>query len=201
MTSNGIAEDKKNEFYNMFVSKPESYEQMRNCEDIVDALSINPQITKLTMFMDAYLGNTYKTLSDLFFSNKNQAYIPTGTCPPFYKKLFLTVNGKILSCEKIGQDTLLGYVDSHGVSLNINEINSLYSKLYEDVISKCRKCSRWKNCGVCIYHLPKDKDGKIRCPYICGTKEISNYFSEYISILENTPELYEQIVNGIMVAD
>ena len=37
-------------------------------------------------------------------------YIPTGTCRPFERKLFLTVRGKILPCEKIGQEHAIGYL-------------------------------------------------------------------------------------------
>ena len=35
---------------------------------------------------------------------------PTVTCRPFERKLFLTVRGKILPCEKIGQEHAIGSV-------------------------------------------------------------------------------------------
>lgn len=54
-----------------------------------------------------YGGNRYATYLDLFDTGWEDRYIPTGTCRPFERKLFLTVRGKILPCEKIDKNMLL----------------------------------------------------------------------------------------------
>ena len=200
LNSNGIVEEKKKEFYGMFTGKSASYRQFRDCEEtVIEEINIDPQIMQLNTFMEAYSGNTFKTVPDLFFSKTSQTYLPTGTCPPFYKKLFLTVNGKILPCEKIGQDIPLGYVDKNGVHLDADNVKLIYKNLYGYIIDTCKKCLRWKDCGICIYNLPKDKKGRFSCPYSYKTKELNHYFSEQISMLEDHPELYEQITKEIMV--
>lgn len=38
----------------------------------------------------------------------NLKTIPTGTCIPLVKRMFVTVTGKILPCERIGQQFALG---------------------------------------------------------------------------------------------
>jgi uncharacterized protein len=201
LNSNGIIEDRKKDFYNMFTSKTESYKQLLNCEEYItdDELYIDPQIIRLNNFIEIYSGNTYKTMPDLFFSKENQAYLPTNTCPPFYKKIFLTVNGKIFPCERIGQNFPLGYIDQCGVKLDIKSINTLYTKLYGNILDKCKKCLMWKNCGICIFHLPKGKSGNVKCPYFYGSKEMNDYFSEHLTKLEQKPELYEEITKKIII--
>ena len=41
---------------------------------------------------------------------KEEEFLPTGTCIPFSRKLFVTVNGKILPCERIGHNNFLGSI-------------------------------------------------------------------------------------------
>ena len=47
-----------------------------------------------------YGGNRYATYLDLFDTGWEDRYIPTGTCRPFERKLFLTVRGKNSSMRK-----------------------------------------------------------------------------------------------------
>jgi len=201
LNTNGITDNKIDEFYSMFINKTDSLNQSLNCENLLidDMINTNPEILQLNSFIEAYSGNTYRTMPDLFFAANNQRDLPTNTCPPFYKKIFLTVQGKILPCEKIGQKFPLGYVKDGYVNVDINYIKDFYAKLYTDIVEQCKKCFLWKNCNNCIYFLPRDKKGKVTCPYFLGPQKISEYFSKYLSILENKPELYEQIVNEIML--
>lgn len=200
LSSNGIAQDKIHEFSEMFLSTSDSLKQSLNCEDVIDDLiNINPDTLLLSNFFDAFTGNTFRTMADLFYSAKNLTYIPTSTCPPFYKKIFLTVNGKILPCEKIGQKISLGKVVNGEVDINFEEINNIYAQLYKSVVDQCKECLLWKNCGSCIFLFNNNSNGKMHCPRFYGKKKMKKYFSDFISYFEEDPNICNQIINEIKI--
>lgn len=169
LNRNGIAEDKKEEFNRMFHSKEDSIKQAVNCgSSYLKEIADDSHIVQLDIFMQSYFGNTYKTIPDLFFQDKDIKYFPTSTCVPFSKKIFLTVQGKILPCEKVGQQYPLGYVRDGKINLDSKEVKQLYLKLYTPIVDKCKKCLLWKNCEICVFYLPKDEEGQTVCPYYLG---------------------------------
>jgi uncharacterized protein len=201
LNSNGVSEEKEKDFFEMFVDSEKSLNQLKNCEDVIteDVFELDRQTKLFNNFIESYSGNTYKTIPDLFFAKGNLRFVPTNTCPPFYKKIFLTVNNKLLSCEKIGQNYPLGYIENGKVHLDMNEIKDFYSNLFNDIIDKCRNCLLWKDCKICIYILKRDENNKLTCPLFFGEKEMNNYFSEHLSMLESDPELYERIIKEIVI--
>ena len=49
---------------------------------------------------------------------------------PFFKKMFVTADNKLLTCERISLHHVLGTVDNE-VHLNFGEIASIYNSYYE----------------------------------------------------------------------
>ena len=200
LNRNGIAEDKKEEFNRMFHSKEDSIKQAVNCgSSYLKEIADDSHIVQLDIFMQSYFGNTYKTIPDLFFQDKDIKYFPTSTCVPFSKKIFLTVQGKILPCEKVGQQYPLGYVRDGKINLDSKEVKQLYLKLYTPIVDKCKKCLLWKNCEICVFYLPKDEEGQTVCPYYLGNEDVNRYFSTYIYALEKHPDLLDRIENEILI--
>ena len=200
LNRNGIAEDKKEEFNRMFHSKEDSIKQAVNCgSSYLKEIADDSHIVQLDIFMQSYFGNTYKTIPDLFYQDKDIKYFPTSTCVPFSKKIFLTVQGKILPCEKVGQQYPLGYVRDGKINLDSKEVKQLYLKLYTPIVDKCKKCLLWKNCEICVFYLPKDEEGQTVCPYYLGNEDVNRYFSTYIYALEKHPDLLDRIENEILI--
>lgn len=200
LTTNGINKDLKEQFNRMFINRLESLQQAINCEEVRENYGEISSDRMLTSnFLDAFLGNTYKTLADLFYDKENQSYMPTSTCPPFYKKLFLTVNGRILPCEKIGQKISLGWVKEGKVSLNSTIIQDLYETLFKKIAKQCKQCLLWKNCSSCIFFFEDNANEQFYCTSFLGKNKASSYFSSYISYLEKEPEMYEEIINHFLV--
>lgn len=56
--------------------------------------------------------------------------LPTGTCIPFSKRLFVDHNGGIHPCEKVCRDKPLGYVDTN-VCLSFEKIADDYNQLLQ----------------------------------------------------------------------
>lgn len=200
LNTNEITEDKREEFRSMFIDKFDSFDNALNCGKMPAELSTtSPKVLMLNSFLDAFTDNTYHSYYELFTSTNKCQYMPTGTCSPFSRKLFLTVNGKILPCEKIGQYIALGYVRDEKVEIDFEEISEFYKKKYEQLIYKCSDCLQWKNCGLCIYYM-KEKDGKLFCPAFRSRKAAANaYFSEFISLMENDNSLYKKAMNDITI--
>lgn len=199
LSTNEIADEKRDEFWEMFNDKLESFKQACGNKDLQDKLSFAPAELELNTALDAFTDNTYTSYRDLFRSADKEAYIPTGTCPPFQRKLFLTVNGKILPCEKVGQYVPLGYVRDGKVALDLEQIIDFYHQKYEQLITRCSQCFQWKHCGLCIYYM-KEINGKLKCPgFQSKTEAAKVYCSSFLSYLEAHPQAYGKVMNELLI--
>ena len=77
-----------------------------------------------------YSGFRYLDYTNLLFERPDITPVPTGTCLPFSRKMFVTVNGKILPCERIGQQFALGIVSEESVNLDLQAIANKYNAYY-----------------------------------------------------------------------
>lgn len=188
-----------NEFNKMFKNKTYNNDIEDSCNEMkTDLLLSDPSVTMLNYFIDAFTSNTYNTYSDLFTIENDKMFIPTGTCQPFNRKIFLTVNGKILPCERVGQEMPIGSVSNGIVDINYEFVNSVYSAMYKDIIAQCRKCLIWKNCTYCIFYIKK-KENKRVCDRFIPKAMKSNYCSYYLSLVEDLPNIYNQIIKEITI--
>ena len=132
LNTNGIIPERIDEFIQMFNDKAESFKiaiahdskikDVFNMED-TDSISYHAAIMN-------YSGNRYSTYVDMFDTEQNGKYIPTGTCRPFERKLFLTVNGKVLPCEKIGQENVMARLSNGKLNLDCNAIAKYLSLIH-----------------------------------------------------------------------
>lgn len=202
LSTNGIAKDKHEEFSKMYSDKRDGFESfVKNCGMLKEDIQLaSPQILILHNFLDAFVDGMYHRYTDLFVQIEDSYFIPTGTCSPFSRKIFLTVNGKLFPCEKIGQTVPLGYVSQGEVHLDIENIMDFYHRKFKFIKTYCEVCARWRNCGLCIYFL-EEKDGNPECPsYSPINKNISSHLSEYISLLEEKPELYNKVLMDLKIS-
>lgn len=158
---------------------------------------IDPNVIIYNGFIDTFCGNTFKYFVELFQPEIN-TFIPTGTCPPFGKKVFLTVNGKVFPCEKIGNSFPLGQVTEDAVEIDFTKICDLYAGFYSKIIDCCKQCIIWNNCGQCIYTF-EEENNQAKCPIFWAKKEAGSYYSRFLSYAEENPDLYQKIFNEIMV--
>lgn len=202
LSTNGIAKEKHEEFIRMYSDKRKGFEAFsQNCETVKDDIQlVSPQMLLVHNFLDAFVDGMYHRYTDLFVQIEDSYFFPTGTCSPFSRKIFLTVNGKLLPCEKIGQITSLGSVSQGEVHLKIEEIVEVYRKKFELLKGYCETCARWRNCGLCVF-LTEVVEGKTKCPlYSTINKNLGSHLSEYISLLEKTPELYNKVLMDLKIS-
>lgn len=199
LATSGIKEDKQKEFITMFHNQEESYKEAGNCIDLKGTLSQSPEISMATFFINAYCTQTFKKYTDLFLSEKDKTYIPTGTCSPLKRKLFLTVNGKLLACERIGQKYPLGGIYNGKVILNFEYISTFYKNLFEKIIPLCKNCAINKGCGMCIFHHNSLEEEKIHCKAYIPKQKLTSVFSEYLFYFENKRESFNKVINETFI--
>lgn len=199
LNTNGIADEKKEEFQAMFMDKSKSFKNVVNCEPLRNESYIYPDNLHLNSFLSAFTKSTYRSYGDLFLDVDDCEYIPTGTCTPFDRKIFLTVNGKLLPCEKIGQEKPVGYLQDGRVVIDFDKIIAYYGDRYRQLIAQCKVCYQPKNCSCCIYQM-EEKNGKIVCSGFRPKKLVERkQFAYFLSMLENEPKVYNKILSEITI--
>jgi uncharacterized protein len=194
----GIRPDKMEFFQKTYRNSRESLHQSENYEAIEQDMFLKSgTYQSLTSFLHKYSGHVYYDYSELLAGQKKKT-IPTGTCIPFGKKMFVTVNGKILPCEKIGQQFALGKVSETGVELNLLAIADKYNAYYSKLERQCSKCYQYNSCMQCVFNLD-NLDTKPVCYGFMDKQTFDAYKDRQIDFLRKHPEAYYRIMEEVTV--
>ena len=83
----------------------------------------NPNFERVARYILMHSPYAYMDYNELLFnSQQERKELPTGTCLPFTKKIFVTVSGKIMPCEKISYKYQLGTIKDQKVSALITKV-------------------------------------------------------------------------------
>lgn len=128
-----------------------------------EIVSKNFLITGRVRFLHNNLFFIYNDYLDIISDLKSNFIFPTSTCTPFSKKIFITTNGKILPCEKIGHNYCLGNLNNGEISIEFGEIadkyNNLFQKMYNHFCSSCRMVNNCQTCALQSEQTCKVKGG------------------------------------------
>ena len=194
----GIRVDKQGEFMQTYRNASESLRQAEHYEEIERDLFINTgSYQSASLFLHQYSGYVFKDYTDLLYEKKHTT-IPTGTCSPFSKKMFVTVNGKILPCERIGHHFALGEITDTEIRLDFEAIADKINTYYAKMERLCNKCKNTNSCIQCIYNLP-DIEKKPVCNGYMDESAFRNYYNEQMGFLKKNPEAYKKIMEEILV--
>jgi uncharacterized protein len=196
LNTSGIKSDKFDEFKKTFRNKMESLMASGHCEKISEELFLSdPRTHELLLFLFQYSGNYFKDYNSLFIDEENFTVTPTGTCTPFGKKMFVTVNGKILQCEKIDHSFALGSISEESVLLDLDSVVHKYNSYLEKMEAQCKLCKRKKSCTQCLYFIPGiDKSKAPVCPGYTGDAAFKYYAVSCMDYLKDHPYLYAKIM-------
>ena len=131
LNSSHVRPEKKSEFDKLFKDKYDNiYRSTSKASNLSETLFLqDPRTRSLLTFLREQSGNIFDDYEDLLKDPENCNVCPTGTCSPFSRKMFLTVHGKILQCEKIDHNYALGHVsEENEVILDIDKIAKRISK-------------------------------------------------------------------------
>lgn len=195
----GIRPDKISLFRNTYRNAKESLHQSENYEEIEQTMFLKSVTYQtVTAFIHQYSGFVFRNYTDLLFG-KPKKTIPTGTCIPFSRRMFVTSNGKILPCERIGQQFALGKITSEfGVELNPDAIADIYNAYYAKLQHQCSKCYKADACIQCIFNL-HDLEGSPVCHGFTDELTFVAYKKRQMDFLRKHPEAYYRIMEEVMV--
>jgi len=152
----GINPERRKDFWEMFASKTESEKKTLRESDRKAYLGQSQDyIQTLKLVHSLSIKQYNKSLQDLlnlppgFNAASGGVRVLTGTCIPFSRKIFVSVEGKLYPCERIGNEIDFGRVTKDGVFIAYDNIVSVYNAIYDKYSRKCRKCKASDSCPVC----------------------------------------------------
>ncbi|MDR2010348.1 MAG: radical SAM peptide maturase [Bacteroidales bacterium] len=198
LNNSGIRADKVAEFGRLYRSS-ESLYQEENYKEIERELFMNAYSYKdAVMFLHQYTGHVFKTYNGVLIDKKYKKTVPTGTCIPFSKKIFVTVNGKILPCERIGQQFSLGKISEEGVEIDYDAVAEKYNKYYDSLENQCSKCYRAPSCVQCLFYI-HDIGNKPICHGFMDRSVFSKYIAANMTFWEEHAEDYQKVMDEVII--
>ena len=152
-------------------------------EDIICKPSL---IQNHVRFLRNNVSSIYNDYLNLLSDVKSNEIYPTATCLPLQKKIFLTVNGKILPCEKIGHNYSLGNVSNGLTHIDFDEVAKKYNEMFKMIYNEhCVSCGLSTNCPTCVLQ------SELKCTI---KKEIEDeFFQSEMDFFELQPDLYNEL--------
>ena len=177
------------DFWKMYKAKSDFVDHTE--DDVKKQKTPSISFDSLVRFIQNYSGYVKPTYVDLLESNEEAGVFQTGTCLPFSRMVFISAQGKILPCERVGHQYELGTVDASTVNIDFDKIANMFNDYYTMVQPTCRRCIHQLKCEQCILQT-NIISGKFNCDRFTKISdiELSRFFSTYISILEEKPEIY-----------
>ena len=197
----GIRPEMQETFMKTYRNSEESLQQSEHYDEIERDMFIQAgSYRSVSTYLLQYSDFVYKDYNELLLGKDYpKRIIPTGTCPPFSKKVYVTVNGKLLTCERIGHQFALGEVTDAEVKLDFEAIAQKYNRYYAKLDKQCKACYNKKTCVQCIYNLPDIDKPAVTCHGFMSKKDFEDYRNAQLSFLANHPEDYHRIMTEIIV--
>ncbi len=180
-----------------FKYREHSYD-FRNNEDIKCFLSSNETFS-YNLFLRNYSNFHFEDYNDAYFRNSRKHFLPTGTCNPFSRRIFITAKGKILPCETIGHNFALGNVANGKVKIDTLDIANNYNKYYNQIRKQCLNCYKINFCTKCLFLNIIKNDDDMNCKSTNYT-EHALFLADFYSIFEEVPGLYKKVWEEIRYA-
>lgn len=197
-----ISPDKKCHFDKMFnsMSKSEADYQQEDTEltHLTHPATVN--FNELTNFLKYYSIHFYVSNLTSSLLNKEKV-LPTNTCLPFSKKIFLTTRNQLFPCEKTNYQYAMGEVNPD-VTLDIPAITRQINAYYRGFQKTCQHCYIHRFCGVCMFRLDGLEKGNAEKP-VCdrfhNQKAFQTKLGRIFSFLETYPEDLSEIIENVTI--
>ncbi len=195
ISSQGLNPTKISEFYNIYSSSLKSFDEAGKVMNMKEKYFIHhPRIKDLFIFLQSVCRNSFIDYPSLLAA-KDKPRIPTGTCLPFFKRMFVSAKGIILPCENVSHDNAFGYVNEKGVNIDTEKIAAMYNNAFEQLADQCSRCYGKEICSVCIFQMEK----KFECTQVVKKSDLEEKFSRAMTLIENNPELYTRMMKEVCV--
>ncbi|GHV34160.1 radical SAM peptide maturase [Bacteroidia bacterium] len=195
----GIRKEKEKEFMQTYKNQMEDLYQSEHYNEIEKDMFIkSPSYQSVCTFLHQYSNFVYKDYNELLYGKSEANTWISGTCLPFGKKMFVTVNGKILPCERIGHQFALGQISENRIELDFDKIAEKYNQYFAKIEKQCENCCGKKSCIQCIFNL-ENLEEKPVCQGFMNKEDFDNYVSANMVFLSEHPEDYYRIMEEVIV--
>lgn len=199
---NNVKDNCRKKFTSMYQNKYESIIKSVDKQKINDELFISsPEVGSLTNFIFHHTGNTFYSYNDLLIDREQAKIVPTSTCVPFHKKMFITVNGKIMQCEKISHKYSLGEIKEESIVFDYTKIAKDFNAYVNSVVAQCDHCYMNTTCSTCVFQMNaqnfnnSEKSSVIPCFY--SKQKYNKYIETNMRFLKENPFMYEKILKQV----
>lgn len=200
LNTSGIKKERRAEFWETYGSIHEDFNRLEDPLSVMkDLFTTLPSIAGAERFIHQYTDSSFLDYKKMMSIDQDGKWLPTGTCFPFLRKLFVTVNKKILPCEKIGQQHCLGYAKPRRVEIDFERVAKLYETYFKKLTKFCKRCYGSDNCGKCLFNTRVEK-ATPRCDMFSTYEDSRNYFASHMSHLEQSPDIYSKILDEAVYA-
>lgn len=200
LNNSGIRPEKRDEFEHTYRNKLESLHQSENYEKLSEEMFMEePSTNDLLLFLHQYSGNVFRSYNDLFIDPRSTSCPPTGTCTPFSKKMFVTVNGRIIQCERIDHCFSMGEVSEDGMELDLQAIADRFNGWLDKLQKQCSACYRKRSCIQCLYYIDTIDTQSPICQGFMDKDAFSKYSSYCLGHLRTHPYLYRRLMEDVTV--
>jgi uncharacterized protein len=193
INAHGVKTEMRNQFNNMFKSTIDSVKESPKPDLIIHKLALSySENTSIAIFSYQMFNNFFNNYNELLLEKKREKVYPTGTCSPFSRKLFVTVRGEILPCEKIGQNHVLGNVNENGVELSSDMIVNSYNEVFATLSKQCSSCYGFDTCLQCVF----SNDDETKCNRFMNRDKYMKMISKKHEYIIDNPNLFFDIVTN-----
>jgi uncharacterized protein len=201
LNNSGILENKKDEFWQLYRNYNQSVLESGDPTLIdQDIFTGSPKIGDISFFIHSEIGYNYNNYFNLLTDQYLLRKIPTGTCMPFAKKIYLTTQGDILPCERIDHIFTLGRVENGIVNLDFHEIAKKYNGYYKKLKSQCQGCYTHSSCKQCLFVIPNINLSDPVCRSFKNMQAYKNYLDEMTNEVEINNKTFVRIKNEIFIS-
>ena len=193
----GLNLSKKEIFDRMFNSMSKSFHKSENYDQLSEEAFIQcPDIHDTLRYVQIESGNVFETVKQLLPS-PSKGLVPTGTCIPFDKKMFVTVNGKILPCERVSHSYYLGKVTETELAFDFQSIVDKHNGYLKRVQKLCKTCAGIYRCQKCVYQIDDLESQSFFCNLHASHRDLDSYNNRCFKYLKTRKGLYRRILETI----
>lgn len=153
----------------------------------------NPINKRIIEFCNHLFYNTINKESDI--TEPEQYNLPTGTCIPFSKRMFVSFDGKLHPCEKVNRDLPLGGITEKGtIEIDFKHISNEVMSRLTNMKSICQKCYLQLCCTKCMLCFDEGK-----CNDFVTKEKFSSILSQTVSYIEEHPNIINILEDSIII--
>lgn len=186
----------KDDFYKIYKNIYDSVDSNKDYWNIKDKVKFTESDVVRFIFNEV---STVKRNTFSLLNSDNRKMLPTGTCLPFSKSIYITTNGDVYFCERINHKYKIGKITKDKISINYELAAKRINTNYQKIISLCSTCYRLFNCNQCMYKLDIESES-IDCKGKMNYKEYQSYITFVLDYFEKHNDLYDNIIDNYSIA-